>query len=770
MFVYRGHRLHKVVYFEDAHLDLDWKGTTFISGINRNARSHDRTNGVGKTLLVSPISHLAFGDPMGLPRNLSRHSLLTEPGSEIEWRLAAQGSEWVIVKRRTRAKSGRIEWSMHRDGMDVKPRTSTIAEQMVADLMPFSEDEFTSLVYLDSRRQSSLLMGTATTRQTYLTGLLRVDEYGRVREYLRARHAVMKDLSIRRDELSSVVKDVNKADVAALEEELTRLRSRLDKATEEARRLKSRMVRRRLFEQHQDDLALTDGFDMARYYEVREMEKEWLLKDRQNAEYASYAKLRKQWMQELRKLLDVAGIEAKSAKAAAKFVGDNLGELEGRVRVQTANASRRESLEEELKGLKQDSRRAGRIMRENFSSISDTDGLKIKLRGELTGALAKRRVLMERVDHLAAHVESGDGECQVCGSRLKPARALELLEDAKRESAELPLKRMQNKLDRLEEANVLWNPKQLARAREITKRLRVLDADDPNLPNLLQAYRNVAVHLTFEPRPVPKPSDGDPVEMSMSEVESYLDDAEPRARAWANVKAVRDKAMSGGDLPPHATLKERFEKANAHGDRLSGKIASVQVNLSVARKDAARVEKAGRRIRSMDRKLRDRPILERLLDAYGPKGLRMAVLRDASSRICSNLNRFAPLLFPEKMEFSARLSDGNLDFHVTRFDGRTSDIRHMSGAESRLFSLVWLLGVLPLVPESRRCNMVVLDEFEANLDQVTRDLLVNEYLPALNEVVPHVVFLTPNTPPEPGRGRRLLTVVKEGDASTVTAA
>lgn len=172
----------------------------------------------------------------------------------------------------------------------------------------------------------------------------------------------------------------------------------------------------------------------------------------------------------------------------------------------------------------------------------------------------------------------------------------------------------------------------------------------------------------------------------------------------------------------------------------------------------------------MDRKLKDRPILERLLDAYGPKGLRMAVLRDASSRICSNLNRFAPLLFPEKVEFTAHLSEGNLDFHVTRFDGRTSDIRHMSGAESRLFSLVWLLGVLPLVPESRRCNIVVLDEFEANLDQVTRDLLVNEYLPALNEVVPHVVFLTPNTPPEPGLGRRSLMVVKEGKVSRVEQA
>ena len=169
----------------------------------------------------------------------------------------------------------------------------------------------------------------------------------------------------------------------------------------------------------------------------------------------------------------------------------------------------------------------------------------------------------------------------------------------------------------------------------------------------------------------------------------------------------------------------------------------------------------------MDGQLADRAVLSKLMDAYGSKGLRVAVLKDAAGRVCANLNRFAPLLFPERMSFSSEVSAKGVSLLVERADGRTSDIRHMSGAESRMFSLVWLMAVLPMVPASRRCNLVVLDEFEANLDQPTRELLVDEYLPALNEVVDHVVFVTPNPPPEPGHGRRSLMVVKEGEHSTV---
>ena len=55
--------LKQVVYYEEATLDLDRRGITVIMGQNLNANVKDRANGAGKTLLVSPIAHLKFGDP-----------------------------------------------------------------------------------------------------------------------------------------------------------------------------------------------------------------------------------------------------------------------------------------------------------------------------------------------------------------------------------------------------------------------------------------------------------------------------------------------------------------------------------------------------------------------------------------------------------------------------------------------------------------------------------------------------------------------------------
>ena len=97
-----------------------------------------------------------------------------------------------------------------------------------------------------------------------------------------------------------------------------------------------------------------------------------------------------------------------------------------------------------------------------------------------------------------------------------------------------------------------------------------------------------------------------------------------------------------------------------------------------------------------------------------------------------------------------------------------SDVRHLSGAESRAFSLLFMLSVLPLIPSNRRTNLCILDEFEAGLDEPTRNLLVSQYLPTLNQIVEHIIFITPNNIPEDKSvNRRTITVVKQGSKSYI---
>ena len=233
MLTFKSIQLDNVVYFDHAELDLDWHGTTFVSGINRNAKADDRRNGVGKSLLLSPLAHLAFGDPTGLSRTLSRHSLLTEKDSRIEWTLGAQDSDWTIAKQR---RGKRIEWSVLRDGVDLEPRTATVAEELVAGLLPFSEEEFYSLVYLDSRRASSLLSGSSSARQNYLVGLLRIDEFDRIREYVKGQLAGMDRLGAQRDEASAMLAELPDIDPDAVRKNLKKGERLLNHAKVDAKR------------------------------------------------------------------------------------------------------------------------------------------------------------------------------------------------------------------------------------------------------------------------------------------------------------------------------------------------------------------------------------------------------------------------------------------------------------------------------------------------------------------------------------------------------
>jgi len=58
-------------------------------------------------------------------------------------------------------------------------------------------------------------------------------------------------------------------------------------------------------------------------------------------------------------------------------------------------------------------------------------------------------------------------------------------------------------------------------------------------------------------------------------------------------------------------------------------------------------------------------------------------------------------------------------------------------------------------------NIVVLDEFEAGMDEVTRQLILDKFLFNLNTIVPHIIFISPFSIQE-APGRRVITAVKRG--------
>ena len=173
------------------------------------------------------------------------------------------------------------------------------------------------------------------------------------------------------------------------------------------------------------------------------------------------------------------------------------------------------------------------------------------------------------------------------------------------------------------------------------------------------------------------------------------------------------------------------------------------------------------RVADIGARIEDLPVYQLLADAYSVKGLKALMVKRVATSIEKSLNKYSRQVFSEDVRFSLAVDEGKFDVNVTRTSGKTaktSDIRHMSGAESRLFVLLFVLAVLPLIPSARRMNLLVLDEPDTNLDPEALEVFATRLLPALQKIVPSVIVLTPRNDYMTA-GARVVTVVKENGKS-----
>lgn len=191
-------------------------------------------------------------------------------------------------------------------------------------------------------------------------------------------------------------------------------------------------------------------------------------------------------------------------------------------------------------------------------------------------------------------------------------------------------------------------------------------------------------------------------------------------------------------------LPHRLEVANDF-------IIDLEKRIAVGEANEARRRELQTSLADIQSLLEDKHILKVLQDAYSNKGIRMNTLSDICSRLESNLNYWSWTVFPEPIHFSIEVTQTKVDILAYRSPctewERVSDVRQLSGGEMRAFNLLLLLSLLPLIPDSRRTNIVILDECTANMDNPTKHLVYEQYIPLLSEIVPHVIVLDTGTTP-----------------------
>ena len=157
------------------------------------------------------------------------------------------------------------------------------------------------------------------------------------------------------------------------------------------------------------------------------------------------------------------------------------------------------------------------------------------------------------------------------------------------------------------------------------------------------------------------------------------------------------------------------------------------------------------KVDEIEEKLKDMPAIKswelfwlKMVEAYGPRGLRVQKMAEIVEQILRRLPYYTSMLFDEKdMQFSYEVDASNVFIKVKRLEmdaGKGGkpvehwfehDISSFSGGEKRRMSVALVLTLADCVPSAKRSNILILDEIDANLDDIGQYRFANELLPAL---------------------------------------
>lgn len=733
-----------IILYDEVSFNFDQKGISYVTGVNRNSEltkdEVDDPNGTGKSLFFSLVANLRYRDSMGNTRRDGTTALFNK-ASEVAYKLSVGSDQYEITKRG----SGQ-RYSILKNGEDTEARTPTIAEGLIDNLIDWSEEEFYTYVYLDSRRASVFQTGTATARFAYFTSVFReLQEYDKFRSNF--------DLAATKLRAVATTRKLRATDLEQLGEipDPTKAQSAIDDLNQQLKEIEANLTEygqqvewRKLATRYGDDLKRSRDYNKSRYIDLSEQLAAHRAYRDAAEDLTRIMKLRQKAIAEFEKGAARIGLkDASYTKQGVVEYNNRVDEVLGSYR-KKASAWMRES-------------DAAASAKEQLADLDADERKYLKLRSELEGMKRGRspetiRAEIDRLEtdrrHLKVHKA---GVCDVCGSKLDAKAAKERLEALTKQIA-AQTKHLEAAKDYeviLRKADGLWSKDKAANQKKLRK------IKSPGKEPVEPKLEGVTFHK--EPRLIVPSGDYKQIKREFEEQAAARD-------AWTLTKPIKDKIEKGLTVTDKDVDAYRVGKKSAK--KIRKRIYGLERELGAAREKRKNARNLTRDIAGYDKQLIDQALIESLAEAFSKKGIKIDATRAITEEIQKNLNAYSSLLFLEPFEFEIIVGENQFDITVIRPNGVASDVRRLSGAEARQFALLWMISILPLIPEERRVNTVILDEFEAGMGHTRRDRLRKVFLPKLANVVDHIVFITP-LGVERSEGDRRYMVEKIGNKSTL---
>lgn len=717
-----GLALQGIGPYEDKAIFKFKPGISVIYGLNRSSGKQSKnSNWVGKSLLFSTISEVLYEQPI--------------VGSKQD--RIAKGLQQVILqddKNKYLISKKNNKYIIKVNGINKNFVTNKKGpREFIEQIWPLTLEEYETFVHIDTRIPHPLVMGSTAIRKEFFTKFFGLDKVDAERKLYLAELNKLASVKESYNTLYStynlIKKDsLSKEQITALEKEVENLHNQQDQLKVDMLKMQEKQQLIEFANAWKEEIDILKKNNIYNEDQLRE------LANKHQAEVEDYSKKKA-----LAEKYHQYCLENEAYLNAYNKLSDKEKSIsfdkakEGHKRFLTAS-NNKEELELAIDKLK------------DLEEVNKPENINIDI-----DQISAQMILLK---HQIEHAEKfKDGICPTCGQPVKNIDLNQLKSDyAKLKEQQSLYNQYQKELDSYNE--YIKNKEQLESNQEEY-------AKNEQLANKYSKYEKLYKKLIALPD---KPEPFIDSIYDLKDINNKRQDAQEKERFYRKLLPYANKIEAYFQLKDKTVDKSIFEKYNA----ASNKYYEMNTKLENAKTTYSKLEQIQSNLQSMKKQLEDVKPLEYLVDLFQDKTLKKRIVQIIGDRLMQLVNKYAALTFNEDYKFSLEWESSQINIICKRKAGKrelVSDVRKLSGAESRLFTLILVLSLLSFIPTNKRPNVLILDEPDANFSAETTAQFY-KLIQIIEKAIESIIIITTRTD-EMYAGSRCYTIVRDGNSKIV---